>query len=92
VRVRRSGVNDQQRAAKRRHRRARDSILREGPLRNPLAPRDPTKERKDLHNANIDAAGDDLCGTTHLQDGRICLLAALHVGLCEFELGDRRPS
>jgi hypothetical protein len=56
-----------------------------------LAPRDPTKERKDLHNANIDAAGDDLCGTTHLQGGRICLLAALHVGLCEFEPRDRRP-
>jgi hypothetical protein len=58
-----------------------------------LAPRVPTKERNDIHNTNIDAAaGDDLCGTTHLQDGRLCLLAALHVGLCEFEPRDRRPS
>jgi hypothetical protein len=57
-----------------------------------LARRETTKERNDLHNTNIDAARDDLCGTTHLQDGRIGLLAALHVGPCEFQLGDRRPS
>jgi hypothetical protein len=86
-------VNDQQRAAKRRHRRAQDSILREGPTARSVGTRrDPTKERNDLHNTNIDAAaGDDLCGTTHLQDGRICLLAALGGSPGEFEPGDRRP-
>lgn len=59
---------------------------------DPLALRDPANERNDLHNTNIDAAGDDLCGTTHLQDGLIWLLAALHVGPCEFQPRDRRPS
>jgi hypothetical protein len=61
---------------------------------DPSARSDPTIGRNDLHNTNIDegAAGDDRCGTTHLQDGRICLLPALHVGPCEFQLRDRRPS
>ena len=61
---------------------------------DPLARHCSTNERNDLHNSNIDegAAGDDLCGMTHLQDGRICLLPALHVGPCEFQPRDRRPS
>jgi hypothetical protein len=61
---------------------------------DPLAYRDPTQERNDLHNTNIDeaAAGDDQCGTTHLQDGRVCLLPALHAGPCAFESRDRPPS
>ena len=61
---------------------------------DPLARHCSTDERNDLHNSNIDegAASDDLCGTTHLQDGRICLLPALHVGPCEFQPRDRRSS
>jgi len=57
-----------------------------------LALRDRIKERNDLHNTNIDeaAAGDNLCGTTHLQDGSMCRLPALHDGACVFEPKDRR--
>ena len=84
----------QQPAAERRPGKLSTAWFERRPELNPLALRDPTKERNDLDNTNIDeaAANDDQCGATRLQDGRICLLPALHSGPCGFEPKDRPPS
>jgi hypothetical protein len=50
--------------------------------------------RLDLHNINIDfaIASAGLCGFTHLDSGRVCLLPHRHHGLCKLQDRPRQPA
>jgi hypothetical protein len=84
VSVRPSDLNDRPLAAK--AVQARSGLFgRRIRARSVGTRRDATKERKDhLNTKSTPPPGDDLCGSTDLQDARICLLAALGVGPGEF--------
>jgi hypothetical protein len=53
----------------------------------PVTDRPEGEPRLDVHNSNVDeeTAESGLCGTVDLSTGRVCRLAALHPGGCDFQ-------